>query len=275
MVRVPERLTLWRTRLASGYGTRARQSLSSRRTLTESTTCYSGGARPNNIARRLSLRSLTDPHSVMKLGARAIIAPVYPRGLALPHETLFERADFLERQGQQRFLRDFRLIHEAIAAQDTTAGPRPYYFEMSVHGIAFMEQVMTPAGRAGDYDFVYLGNLLHPVASALNLAIALLRGAVANLLIRYELIHCTQLSLLLRDYSRFVMPQQAAPSRIIGCPPRASPRHVRGHPSSVFRLRPAGSLIRRARGPSCLPPSCTDARSPAIRCARLRAGRRA
>ena len=149
----------------------------------------------------------------MKLGARAIIAPVYPRGLALPHETLFERADFLERQGQQRFLRDFRLIHEAIAAQDTTAGPRPYYFEMSVHGIAFMEQVMTPAGRAGDYDFVYLGNLLHPVASALNLAIALLRGAVANLLIRYELIRCTQLSLLLRDYSRFVMPQQAAEDR--------------------------------------------------------------
>jgi len=142
-----------------------------------------------------------------------IIAPVYPRGLALPHETLFERADFLERQGQQRFLRDFRLIHEAIAAQDTTAGPRPYYFEMSVHGIAFMEQVMTPAGRAGDYDFVYLGNLLHPVASALNLAIALLRGAVANLLIRYELIRCTQLALLPRDYSRLAMPDDAAKVR--------------------------------------------------------------
>src|SRR2546426_7277449 len=68
-------------------------------------------------------------------------------------------------------------------------------------------------GPSGRLRFVYLGNLLHPVASALNLAIALLRGAVANLLIRYELIHCTQLSLLLRDYSRFVMPQQAAEDR--------------------------------------------------------------
>ena len=65
-----------------------------------------------------------------------------------------------------------------------------YHFEVDTHGIALLEILSDPptlpsGGRQLRY--VWLVHLLYSPAAALNQVLALLRGAVTNVMIRYEL----------------------------------------------------------------------------------------
>ena len=134
---------------------------------------------------------------------RVVVAPVYPRGLLLPHDDLYERAQRL--QSQLRYLRDFRLVHEAISATGSV-GNHKYYFELSVQGVSFTEASAEPADVLGETPFVFLGNLLYPLGTALNTALAFLRDTVTNLLVRYELFRWSGIGYLHADKSEIHMP---------------------------------------------------------------------
>jgi len=136
---------------------------------------------------------------------RVVVAPVYPRGLLLAHDQLYERAQRL--QSDVRYLRDFRLVHEAISATGSV-GNQKYYFELSVQGVAFTEASAEPANVLGETPFVYLGNLLYPLGTALNTALAFLRDTVTNLLVRYELFRWSGIGYLHADQSEIHMPKE-------------------------------------------------------------------
>jgi hypothetical protein len=53
-------------------------------------------------------------------GVRVVVSPVYPRGLLIPREGLFERARLLEGQQGNHYLSAFRFIHDGILSTGTT-----------------------------------------------------------------------------------------------------------------------------------------------------------
>ena len=63
-----------------------------------------------------------------------------------------------------------------------------------------------PADVLGETPFVFLGNLLYPLGTALNTALAFLRDTVTNLLVRYELFRWSGIGYLHADKSEIHMP---------------------------------------------------------------------
>ena len=123
---------------------------------------------------------------------RVVLTPVYPRGIILPTDTLRERADLLEKQGD-RHLRDFRLVHDGIMATGVDPKKPEFHFEATAHGIVFFEAQAEAAGHLSDaftkeqVPYIHLNQLLYPLGTVLNTALMLLKGSVANVLLRYEL----------------------------------------------------------------------------------------
>lgn len=121
---------------------------------------------------------------------RLVIAPVYPRGVLVPLDQLHERASKSTTRPEADYLTTLRRIHGAIISSRRTDSRLNYHFEVNSHGIAFFEILVDPptltsGGR--ELRFVYLVHLLKFAAAALNQVLALLRGAVTNVMIRYEL----------------------------------------------------------------------------------------
>jgi hypothetical protein len=116
---------------------------------------------------------------------RVIVSPVYPRGVLLPHDDLHERAEQFRERGV-RHLRDFRLVHEAIAS-GRTAGGTDHYFELSIYGVIFFEAPAQITSRIADIDVVILRELISPVGSVLNTALGFVKDTLTNVMIRYGL----------------------------------------------------------------------------------------
>lgn len=164
--------------------------------------------RREKLIEQAAARSAYKDHSPR---VRVIVCPVYPRGVLLPHDELYERAELLEKQNVQ-YLRDFRLVHEAVASTGDRTSVA-YYFELSIFGIAFYEgpiDVVGYADKANQLPFLYLGQLLYPVGGVLNTALAFLRGSMTNLLIRYELMGWQGIAFLPTEYSRLMHPKSVA-----------------------------------------------------------------
>lgn len=125
-----------------------------------------------------------------RLRTRLVISPVYPRGVLVPLDQLHERAGILARQGAE-YLTALRRTHGAIVSSRRTNPHLNYHFEVSTHGIAFFETLLLEplalqvGGRQLRY--IHLVHLLRSAASALNQVLGLLRGAVTNVMVRYEL----------------------------------------------------------------------------------------
>lgn len=134
------------------------------------------------------------PYALAVPAVRVVVSPVYPRGLLVPREGLFERARVLEDRGGSHYLSVFRFIQDGILSTGSTAGQREYYLEANTHGIVFFEGPGQINGTVTDYrtkeeiGYVNLGQLLVPVAKVLNTALFLLKDRVTNILIRYELL---------------------------------------------------------------------------------------
>lgn len=121
---------------------------------------------------------------------RLVIAPVYPRGVLVPLDQLHERASGLTTRPELDYLTALRRIHGAIISSRRTDSRLNYHFEVNSNGIAFFEilvDVPTVPSGGRELRFVYLVHLLKFAAAALNQALALLRMAVTNVIIRYEL----------------------------------------------------------------------------------------
>jgi len=149
------------------------------------------------------------------LRRRVILCPLYPSGMLLPYDELFQRAERLRTMGASQHLREFRLIHEGISSLGGP-GEKEFYFEANVHGIVFFEDQAKTQGYAEDEidrtktPFVYLQHLLVPLASALNTALVCLKGEVTNVLLRYELLGWQGIGYLPHDYSRLAHPGRTA-----------------------------------------------------------------
>jgi hypothetical protein len=150
---------------------------------------------------------------------RVVVAPVYPRGLLVPREALYERARILEHCPGSHYLDTFRFIHEGILA--TRSGESKYYLEANTHGIVFFEAPGQANGTVTDYrtkeeiGYVNLGQLLVPVARVLNTALVLLKDRVTNILIRYELLRWGQIGFLSQRTQDLANPGQEARARFL------------------------------------------------------------
>lgn len=152
---------------------------------------------------------------------RVVVAPIYPRGLLMPREMLFEGATLLEGQHGNHYLTAFRLIHDGILSTGSTRGRREYYLEANTHGIVFFEAPGEINGTVPDYatkeqiNYVNLGQLLVPVAKVLNTALFLLKERVTNVLIRYELLRWNTIGFLAEKTGDLHNPGQVARSRFL------------------------------------------------------------
>ena len=121
---------------------------------------------------------------------RVVIAPVYPRGVLVPLDTLYERAQRLAGAQRGRYLEALRRIHGAIMSSAHTRSGLNYHFEVSSQGVAFFESLLEYTSNVvegRDLKYVFPWDLLGHPATVLNHALPLLQGAVTNVLIRYEL----------------------------------------------------------------------------------------
>jgi hypothetical protein len=116
---------------------------------------------------------------------RVVVCPVFPKGTLFSHDELWERAEDL-RLKNNRHLRDFRLVHDAVASPRASGGIE-FYFECSVQGVVYYEGPASLRGEVKGIPFVMLPQLISPLAQTINTAIPLLRGQLTNVLIRYEL----------------------------------------------------------------------------------------
>jgi len=123
---------------------------------------------------------------------RVIVSPVYPRGIVVPYESLYERAENLQYRNML-YLKRFRRIHEGITSSQLIARDLDYHFEVSIYGITFFEepvdttQTLEVLGTRERVPYLYPVDLLKPLARVLNHAIPLLQETVTNVMIRYEL----------------------------------------------------------------------------------------
>lgn len=142
---------------------------------------------------------------------RVVVAPVYPRGAALPMDTLADKAEALQVKAASVFLRDFRLIHAGILS---TGGRKEvkYHFEADTHGVVFYEGPLTPRGYVGPQKrtFFLLIDFLSPLAHTLNTALRLLTGQVTNVLLRCELFGCVGHAFLVGEPSSLAAPESDA-----------------------------------------------------------------
>jgi hypothetical protein len=144
--------------------------------------------RREEIIQQMAARSFYAGHS-MKI--RVAVAPVYPRGVLLPMDTLIERAEHLKAQSV-RPLRDYRLVHNGIRSARANPGQRQWHFEADTHGVIFFEEPATARGQVQDWrtkeqvPFVNLFDFTSPIGHVLNIAAALLAGAATNVMIRCE-----------------------------------------------------------------------------------------
>jgi len=110
---------------------------------------------------------------------------------------------------QVRHLKDFRLIHEAVASPRTQG--QDFYFECSVDGVMFYEAVARERGRVGDVTkYVLLSDLLVPLGEPLKTAAALLKDSLTNVLIRYELYGWQGVAFLTSPPGRLLHPAEWA-----------------------------------------------------------------
>jgi len=116
---------------------------------------------------------------------RVVVCPVFPRGALFSRDELWTRAEDL-RVKNVRHLRDFRLVHEAVASP-RASGRNEFYFECSVEGVVYCEGPASLEGDVKGIPFVMLPQLIVPLGQTLNTAISLLKGHLTNVLIRYEL----------------------------------------------------------------------------------------
>jgi hypothetical protein len=132
---------------------------------------------------------------------RVIVAPIYPRGVLIARDTLFDRAEHLEHQGMP-YLTEFRRVHEGLMSSGRTGRPMHHHFEVNVYGIAFLDE---PGQAEGDIEvrrrqvrvpYVTPARLLYSPALMLNHVIPLYQGTFTNILIRYELFGWEGVSLL-------------------------------------------------------------------------------
>jgi hypothetical protein len=116
---------------------------------------------------------------------RTVVCPVYPRGTLLTRDELLTRAQRLH-DSHVHQVRDFRLVHEAIAVRRAGTATSSFYFEFSVDGVAFYESPARIRGEWNGTPFVMIPQLLAPLQT-LNTILALVQDRVTNLLVRYEL----------------------------------------------------------------------------------------
>ena len=146
---------------------------------------------------------------------RVVVAPIYPRGVLIAPDTLYERAEDLERRGLS-YLGEFRRIHEGLMSSTRIQKHIAYHFEVNVHGIAFLDEPREPAGAIKilrteeSVPCIAPILLLYSPALLLNSVIRLFEGMVTNILIRYELFGWQGVSLLPEFKGRMLDPALAA-----------------------------------------------------------------
>lgn len=132
---------------------------------------------------------------------RVIVAPLYPHGVLIPYDTLYERAHHLERQGMG-YLTEFRRIHEGLISSHRTRQHLNHHFHVNIYGIAFFEETREAAGdievrqRGSRVPYITPIHLLYSAALMLNHVIPLFQGTVTNILVRYQLFGWHGVSLL-------------------------------------------------------------------------------
>jgi hypothetical protein len=139
---------------------------------------------------------------------RVIVCPLFPRGTLFSRDELWERAEEL-RQTNNRHLRDFRLVHDAVASPRFSGGIE-FYFECSVEGLVYYEGPAHLQGEVKGIPFVMLTQLISPLAQTINTAIPLLRGQLTNVLIRYDLYGWQNRAFLLYEPSKMSCPERFA-----------------------------------------------------------------
>jgi hypothetical protein len=124
---------------------------------------------------------------------RVVLAPVYPRGIVLPSDTLLERAAGLEREAGLQTHR-IRLVHEGIFSNGVDLGQQPrFHFEATVQGIVYYERRMEESGSLPNVfyktetPFIHVNEFVRILARTLSAALVLLRGSVTNVMLRCEL----------------------------------------------------------------------------------------
>jgi Schlafen, AlbA_2 len=140
---------------------------------------------------------------------RVVVSPMFPRGTLFSRDELWERAEQLMQKGSVH-LRNYRLIHEAIASPRTTG--QDFYFECSADGVVFYEAVGREYGSVGDIKFILLPELVLPIGETLETAAAFLRGRLTNVLVRYELYGWDGMAFLPHPPSKLARPELAAES---------------------------------------------------------------
>jgi hypothetical protein len=122
---------------------------------------------------------------------RVVVAPVYPRGVLLPMDTLIDRAEWLK-ANSVRELRDYRLVNNGVRSVGANPRQRQWHFEADTHGVVFFEEPATARGELIDWttkEKVYWVNLYDftgPVGNTINIAAAMLAGAATNVIVRCE-----------------------------------------------------------------------------------------
>ncbi len=146
---------------------------------------------------------------------RVIVAPVYPYGILISLDDLFERASLLEQQMGWQYLTGVRRIHGGIMSSRTTNRHVTHHLVVDTHGIVFFE---IPSGfllrqTEEGIRYVHLGEILYRPAGVLNHALQLLRGGMTNVLIRYELVGWAGISFLPEFKGKSLLDTQSALER--------------------------------------------------------------
>ena len=140
------------------------------------------------------------PHQRIRL-IRVIVAPLFPRGVLIGHDTLYERAEHLELQ-RMPYLTEFRRIHEGLMSSSHVQRHIAHHFVVNIYGIAFFEETRQAVGdievrrRGARVPYITPIHLLDSAAHVLNHVIPLFRGMLTNILVRYELLRWDGVSLL-------------------------------------------------------------------------------
>ena len=141
------------------------------------------------VIQRMAKRSICKDQAPR---VRVVVAPVFPRGTLIPMDELIERAETLQKVGD-RYLRQFRLLHNGILSSGMAHSEQQWHLEVDTHGIVFFEEPSRPSGRLPSFSddtlipYVNTRSLVTPPAAILNIALSILKGAMTNVLIRYEL----------------------------------------------------------------------------------------
>lgn len=146
---------------------------------------------------------------------RVIFSPIYPHGVVIGRDMLYEAAQKLHQHGME-YVREFRRISEGILSSRRAGQHIHHHFEASIYGPIFFEEPFQQEGeievrrKQKRVPYVYPVRLLYPIAQVINHALPLFQHAVTNVLIRYELFGSAGLGLLPERPGRQVIDRELA-----------------------------------------------------------------